>query len=118
MEWLQLPHWLMIAGTLLVIAGLIGLVISRRHYAAGSTIGGLCSFAVLFALSLPPDFSFTDTSLPISSFRLTFLLLFFASSGLNGLKLSVDRHLNIAAALRDFDAYQAQFKAIWGELNS
>jgi hypothetical protein len=90
------------------------------NYAAGSTIGGLCSFAVLFALSLPPDFSFTDTSLPISSFRLTFLLflLFFAFSGLNGLKLSVDRHLNIAAALRDFDAYQAQFKAIWGELNS
>jgi hypothetical protein len=31
MEWLQLPHWLMIAGTLLVIAGLIGLVISRRQ---------------------------------------------------------------------------------------
>jgi hypothetical protein len=30
MEWLQLPHWLMIAGTLLVIAGLIGLVMSRR----------------------------------------------------------------------------------------
>jgi hypothetical protein len=33
MEWLQLPHWLMIAGTLLVIAGLIGLVISRRQQA-------------------------------------------------------------------------------------
>ena len=32
-EWLQLPHWLMIAGTLLVIAGLIGLVISRRQQA-------------------------------------------------------------------------------------
>jgi protein-S-isoprenylcysteine O-methyltransferase Ste14 len=31
MEWLQLPHWLMIAGTLLVIAGLIGLVITRRQ---------------------------------------------------------------------------------------
>jgi hypothetical protein len=30
MEWLQLPHWLMIARTLLVIAGLIGLVMSRR----------------------------------------------------------------------------------------
>jgi hypothetical protein len=34
MEWLQLPHWLMIAGTLLVIAGLIGLVISRRQQQA------------------------------------------------------------------------------------
>jgi protein-S-isoprenylcysteine O-methyltransferase Ste14 len=33
MEWLQLPHWLMIAGTLLVIAGLIGLVVSRRQQA-------------------------------------------------------------------------------------
>ena len=33
MEWLQLPHWLMIAGTLLVIAGLIRLVISRRQQA-------------------------------------------------------------------------------------
>ena len=33
MEWLQLPHWLMIAGTLLVIAGPIGLVISRRQQA-------------------------------------------------------------------------------------
>jgi hypothetical protein len=33
MEWLQLPQWLMIAGTLLVIAGLIGLVISRRQQA-------------------------------------------------------------------------------------
>jgi hypothetical protein len=33
MEWLQLPHWLMIAGALLVIAGLIGLVISRRQQA-------------------------------------------------------------------------------------
>ena len=32
-EWLQLPHWLMIAGTLLVIAGLIGLVVSRRQEA-------------------------------------------------------------------------------------
>ena len=31
MEWLQVPHWLMIAGTLLVIAGLIGLVASRRQ---------------------------------------------------------------------------------------
>jgi hypothetical protein len=34
MEWLQLPHWLMIAGTLLVIAGLIGLVVSRRQQQA------------------------------------------------------------------------------------
>ena len=33
MEWLQLPHWLMIAGTLLVIAGLIGLMASRRQRA-------------------------------------------------------------------------------------
>jgi hypothetical protein len=33
MEWLQLPHWLMIAGTLLVISGLIGLVMSRRQQA-------------------------------------------------------------------------------------
>jgi hypothetical protein len=33
MEWLQLPHWLMIAGTLLVIAGLIGLVMSRMQQA-------------------------------------------------------------------------------------
>jgi hypothetical protein len=32
-EWLQLPHWLMIAGTSLAIAGLIGLVISRRQQA-------------------------------------------------------------------------------------
>jgi hypothetical protein len=33
MEWLQLPHWLMIAGTSLVIAGLTGLVMSRRQQA-------------------------------------------------------------------------------------
>jgi hypothetical protein len=33
MEWLELPHWLMIAGTLLVIAGLIGLLMSRRQQA-------------------------------------------------------------------------------------
>jgi hypothetical protein len=33
MEWLQLPHWLMIAGTLLVIASLIGLLVSRRQQA-------------------------------------------------------------------------------------
>jgi hypothetical protein len=35
MEWLELPYWLMIAGTLLVIAGLIGLVISSRQQAKG-----------------------------------------------------------------------------------
>jgi hypothetical protein len=33
MEWLQLPHWLMIAGTLLVMAGLIGLMVNRRQQA-------------------------------------------------------------------------------------
>jgi hypothetical protein len=32
MEW-QLPHWLIFAGTLLVIAGVIGLVISRKQLA-------------------------------------------------------------------------------------
>jgi hypothetical protein len=32
MEW-QLPHWLMLAGTLLVIAGLIGMAISRKQRA-------------------------------------------------------------------------------------
>jgi hypothetical protein len=32
MEW-QLPHWLILAGTLLVIAGVIGLVISRKQLA-------------------------------------------------------------------------------------
>jgi len=30
---MEYPHWLMIAGTLLVIAGLIGLVMSRRQQA-------------------------------------------------------------------------------------
>jgi hypothetical protein len=30
---MEYPHWLMIAGTLLVIAGLIGLMISRRQQA-------------------------------------------------------------------------------------
>jgi hypothetical protein len=33
MEWLALPHWLIVAGTLLVIAGLIGLVIRRKQFA-------------------------------------------------------------------------------------
>jgi hypothetical protein len=32
MEW-QLPHWLILAGTLLVIAGLIGLIMKRRQEA-------------------------------------------------------------------------------------
>ena len=32
MEWLALPHWLIVAGTLLVIAGLIGLVIRRKQF--------------------------------------------------------------------------------------
>ena len=32
MEW-QLPHWLILAGTLLVIAGLIGLLMKRRQQA-------------------------------------------------------------------------------------
>jgi hypothetical protein len=32
MEW-QLPHWLILAGTLLVITSLIGLVISRKQRA-------------------------------------------------------------------------------------
>jgi hypothetical protein len=31
-EW-QLPHWLILAGTLLVIAGLIGLIVSRNRRA-------------------------------------------------------------------------------------
>ena len=31
MEWLLFPHWLILAGTLLVIAGLIGLVMSRKQ---------------------------------------------------------------------------------------
>ena len=31
-EW-QLPHWLILAGTFLVIAGLIGMVISRKQQA-------------------------------------------------------------------------------------
>jgi hypothetical protein len=30
---MEYPHWLMIAGTLLVSAGLIGLVMSRRQQA-------------------------------------------------------------------------------------
>ena len=30
---MEYPHWLMMAGTLLVIAGLIGLLISRRQQA-------------------------------------------------------------------------------------
>ncbi len=30
MGWLQLPHWLIIAGAVLVAVGLIGLMISRR----------------------------------------------------------------------------------------
>jgi hypothetical protein len=33
MEGLLLPHWLMIAGTMLAVAGLIGLVLSRRQQA-------------------------------------------------------------------------------------
>ncbi|WP_338827640.1 hypothetical protein [Bradyrhizobium sp. 27S5] len=33
--WLQLPHWLILAGAVLVVVGLIGLVISRRHQAKG-----------------------------------------------------------------------------------
>jgi hypothetical protein len=32
MEW-QLPHWLILAGTLLVIAGLIGLLMKRGQQA-------------------------------------------------------------------------------------
>jgi hypothetical protein len=32
MEWLALPHWLIVAGTLLVIAGLIGLLIRRKQF--------------------------------------------------------------------------------------
>jgi hypothetical protein len=32
MEW-ELPHWLILAGTLLVIAGLIGLLMKRRQQA-------------------------------------------------------------------------------------
>jgi protein-S-isoprenylcysteine O-methyltransferase Ste14 len=32
-ERLEPPHWLMIAGILLVIAGLIGLLMSRRQHA-------------------------------------------------------------------------------------
>lgn len=31
MGWLELPHWLIIAGAVLVVVGLIGLVISRRR---------------------------------------------------------------------------------------
>ena len=31
--WPELPHWLIIAGVALVVVGLIGLVISRRHRA-------------------------------------------------------------------------------------
>jgi hypothetical protein len=33
MGWLELPHWLIIAGATLVVVGLIGLVIGRRHRA-------------------------------------------------------------------------------------
>jgi hypothetical protein len=33
MDWPQLPPWLMIAGSLLVIASLIGLLVSRRQQA-------------------------------------------------------------------------------------
>jgi hypothetical protein len=35
MEWLTLPHWLIVAGALLVIAGLIGLAIPRKKFANG-----------------------------------------------------------------------------------
>lgn len=35
---LQLPHWLLIAGTLLVIVGCIGLLIRRKASAEVSTI--------------------------------------------------------------------------------
>jgi hypothetical protein len=31
MGWLELPHWLIIAGAVLVVSGLIGLVIGRSH---------------------------------------------------------------------------------------
>lgn len=33
---LQLPHWLMIAGALLVVVGCIGLLIRRKHLAETS----------------------------------------------------------------------------------
>jgi hypothetical protein len=33
MEWLALPHWLIVAGTLLVTAGLIGLAIRHKQSA-------------------------------------------------------------------------------------
>jgi hypothetical protein len=40
MEWLQLPHWLMIEGTLLVMAGLIGLVDEPQATGEGSGRSG------------------------------------------------------------------------------
>ncbi len=33
MGWLELPHWLIIAGATLVVVGLIGLVVSRKRRA-------------------------------------------------------------------------------------
>ncbi|WP_143046712.1 hypothetical protein [Bradyrhizobium erythrophlei] len=33
MGWLELPHWLIIAGAVLVAIGLLGLVVSRRQRA-------------------------------------------------------------------------------------
>ena len=30
MSWIELPHWLMIAGALLVVAGVVGLALSRN----------------------------------------------------------------------------------------
>ena len=30
MSWIELPHWLMIAGALLVLAGVVGLALSRN----------------------------------------------------------------------------------------
>ena len=33
MAWIELPHWLMIAGALLVIVGVIGLAFSQKNEA-------------------------------------------------------------------------------------
>jgi hypothetical protein len=33
MGWLELPHWLIIAGAVLVVVGLIGVIVRRRHQA-------------------------------------------------------------------------------------
>src|SRR3982750_1556327 len=55
MSWIELPHWLMIAGALLVVAGVVGLALSRNKEAGADTVvlpGDLASWR---ALQLTPS---------------------------------------------------------------